>query len=62
MKVLEYIVSSFRELKTETTWLSKEEAQQSTVVVAVFTILFALAVFAIDQVFQKGLEAFFNIL
>ncbi|SHH79424.1 preprotein translocase subunit SecE [Wenyingzhuangia marina] len=42
------------------TWISKEEAQKSTVVVAVFTIIFAIAVFLVDQGFQKTLEGFFN--
>jgi len=44
------------------TWISKEEAQKTTVIVAVFTIVFAITVFLVDQVFQNGLEGFFNIL
>ncbi|GGF77478.1 preprotein translocase subunit SecE [Wenyingzhuangia marina] len=60
MNILNYIKSSFSELKDEMTWISKEEAQKSTVVVAVFTIIFAIAVFLVDQGFQKTLEGFFN--
>ena len=58
---IEYIKGSFEELSTNMTWSSREEAQKSTVVVAVFTILFALVVAAIDKVFQTGLDTFFNI-
>jgi preprotein translocase subunit SecE len=42
------------------TWLPKDEAQKSTMIVALFTIIFALAVFAVDSVFQNGLDNFFN--
>lgn len=62
MNIINYIKSSFTELKDEMTWVSKEEAQKSTVVVAIFTIVFAITVFLVDQVFQNGLESFFNIL
>ncbi len=62
MNIINYVKSSFVELKDEMTWVSKEEAQKSTVVVAVFTILFAIIVFLVDQFFQTGLEWFFNIL
>ncbi|MEI6866639.1 preprotein translocase subunit SecE [Flavicella sp.] len=60
MSVINYIKESFEELNTNMTWLPKAEAQKSTVVVAIFTIIFALAVFAVDSVFQNGLDRFFN--
>lgn len=60
MSVVNYIKESFEELNTNMTWLPKAEAQKSTVVVAIFTVLFALAVFAVDSVFQTGLDTFFN--
>jgi len=60
MSVINYIKESFEELNTNMTWLPKAEAQKSTVVVAIFTILFALATFAVDSVFQNGLDWFFN--
>ncbi len=43
------------------TWVSKEEAQKTTVTVAVFTILFSLAVAGVDYVFQTGLDNFFKL-
>lgn len=56
----QYIKDSFEELSSNVTWIPREEAQKSTVIVAAFTILFALAVFVIDKVFQTGLDNFFK--
>ena len=61
MGIVTYIVESFKELNTKISWMSFPEAQKSTVVVAVFTVLFALAVFLVDKVFQLGLEQYFNL-
>jgi preprotein translocase subunit SecE len=60
MKFIQYIKDSFDELGNNITWISKEDAQKTTVTVAVFTILFALAVAGIDYVFQTGLDNFFT--
>ncbi len=61
MKLINYIVASFKELQTRVTWLSWEEAQKSTLVVAVFTVLFAIAIFLADKFFQMGLDKYFNL-
>ena len=61
MKVIKYIKDSFEELNTKMTRISWAEAQKSTVVVAIFTILFALAVFLVDKVFQTGLGEYFKL-
>ena len=61
MSVVKYIKESFEELNNNMTWLPKAEAQKSTVVVAIFTLLFALAVFAVDFLFEEALLLFFNI-
>ena len=60
MKFIQYIKDSFEELNNHMTWISKEEAQKTTVTVAVFTIIFALAIAGIDYVFQTGLDTFFK--
>ena len=59
---IQYIKGSFEELSTNMTWSTREEAQKSTVIVAVFTIVFAVVVLAMDKVFQLGLDSFFNFL
>ncbi|MDH5414221.1 MAG: preprotein translocase subunit SecE [Flavobacteriaceae bacterium] len=61
MDIVNYIKDSFKELNTKVSWISLQEAQKSTVVVAIFSVLFALAVFLVDKVFQLGLEQYFNL-
>ncbi len=61
MNIVTYVKESFRELKDNMTWISWEEAQKSTTVVVVFTVLFALAVFAADKVFQTLLKNLFQL-
>ena len=61
MKVIKYITDSFEELNTKMTWISWDEAQKSTVVVAIFTIIFALAVFVVDKAFQTVLGEYFKL-
>ena len=61
MNLVNYIKDSFEELRNKVSWISWEEAQKSTVVVAVFTILFALAVFLVDKAFQTGLGEYFKL-
>ena len=60
MKIINYIKDSFLELQTKMTWLPWAEAQKSTVVVAIFTIIFALAVFVVDKGFQSILGELFK--
>ncbi|PID70141.1 MAG: preprotein translocase subunit SecE [Flavobacteriales bacterium] len=61
MNIGTYFKESFEELKTKVTWLPFAEAQKSTVVVALFSLLFALAVFGVDKLFQNVLEQYFNL-
>jgi preprotein translocase subunit SecE len=61
MKFIQYIKDSFGELSNHMTWVSMPEAQKTTVTVAVFTIIFALAVAGVDYVFQSGLDNFFTL-
>ena len=61
MNIIKYVKDSYIELNNKMTWISWEEAQKSTVVVAIFTIIFSLAVFAVDKVFQLGLSEYFKL-
>ena len=61
MAIVNYIKESFEELQKHVSWMPRNEAQKTTVVVAVFTVVFALAVFLVDKFFQMGLERYFNI-
>lgn len=61
MKLVQYIKDSYEELSTKMTWITWAEAQKSTVVVAIFTIIFALAVFVVDKGFQSVLSQLFKL-
>ena len=61
MNVIRYITDSFDELRRKMTWIPFSEAQKSTVVVAIFTIIFALAVFVVDKAFQSVLGEYFKL-
>jgi preprotein translocase subunit SecE len=61
MKFVNYVKESFTELKENVTWISWEEAQKSTAVVAVFTVIFALLIFAADKSFQNILKFIFQL-
>ncbi|WP_299395835.1 preprotein translocase subunit SecE [uncultured Gelidibacter sp.] len=55
-----YISESFGELKNNVTWPTWAEAQRLTIVVAVFSIIFALAIWGVDTVFSGVIEAYFD--
>jgi len=60
MKVINYISEAFEELRTNVTWPEWAEVQRLTIVVAVFSVLFALATWGVDELFAKALAGFFN--
>ncbi|MEJ6547177.1 MAG: preprotein translocase subunit SecE [Arcticibacterium sp.] len=55
-----YIKESFEELKNNVTLPSKSESSNLMVVVAVFSILFALATWGVDSVFNEAIQLYFN--
>ena len=59
-KVVNYISEAFEELKSNVTWPAWAEVQRLTIVVAVFSVLFALTTWGVDEMFAKALEGFFN--
>ena len=60
MKVFNYISESFDELKTNVTWPEWAEVQRLTIIVAVFSVLFALVTWGVDEAFAKILAGFFH--
>ncbi len=60
MGIVNYIKESFKELNNEVTWISLNEAQKSTILVVVFTIIFSLAIFVTDKFFQTLLDGFYK--
>ena len=58
--VVTYIKESFEELKNNVTWTPWAEAQRLTVLVAVFSIIFSLAIWGVDTVFSKVIALYFD--
>jgi len=55
-----YVKESFEELKNHVTWTPWPEAQRLTIVVAVFSIIFSLAIWGVDSVFSRAVKAYFS--
>ena len=60
--MVKYIKESFEELKANVTWTSWAEGQNLMVVVAVFSIIFSLAIWGIDTVFSKAISYYFSLI
>jgi len=58
--MLTYIKESVEELRNNVTLPSKAESSNLMVVVAVFSILFALATWGVDTVFSKLIKLYFS--
>lgn len=58
--IVNYISESYNELKNHVTWPTWPEAQRLTVVVAIFSIIFALAIWGVDTVFSGVIEQYFE--
>ncbi len=58
--MLTYIKESVEELRNNVTLPSKEESSNLMVIVAVFSILFALATWGVDTVFSKLVQLYFS--
>ncbi|KXN98324.1 preprotein translocase subunit SecE [Aequorivita aquimaris] len=58
--MVNYITESYKELKNHVTWPTWAEAQKLTVIVAVFSVLLALAVWGVDTVFSKMVGLYFD--
>ena len=61
-KVVNYITDAFEELKSNVTWLPWSEVQRLTIIVAIFTVVFALATWGVDEVYRKAISGFFNLI
>ncbi|SFW73149.1 preprotein translocase subunit SecE [Sinomicrobium oceani] len=60
MTIVGYIKESFVELKNNVTWPTWAEGQKLMVVVAVFSILFSLAVWGIDVAFGELISLYYS--
>ena len=60
--MINYIKESFDELKNNVSWPTLAEAQSLTILVAVFSIIFSLAIWGVDTVFSGVIKEYFNLL
>ena len=60
--MLTYLKDSYNELKNHVTLPSRSESSNLMVIVAVFSILFALATWGVDSLFAKVIQLYFNLL
>ena len=61
-KVTNYISEAFAELKTNVTWPEWSEIQRLTIIVAVFSVIFALATFGVDRGFEVLIAKIYSFL
>jgi preprotein translocase subunit SecE len=60
--IITYIKESFAELKNHVSWTPWSEAQSLTVLVAIFSIIFSLAIWGVDTVFSRVIEEYFKLI
>ena len=60
--IKKYCKDSYEELVHKTTWPSRKELTGSAVVVLIASLCIALVVFAMDSVFQAGMEFLYELL
>ena len=58
--IVGYIKDSFEELKNNVSWPTWAEGYSLTVLVAVFSIVFSLAIWGVDTLFSRIVELYFN--
>ena len=61
-KVFNYFSEAFEELKSNVTWPEWAEVQKYTIVVAVFSVVFALATWGVDELCAKAIAGIFNLI
>ena len=61
MRIGASIKNSFDELLHKVTWPTWEELQNSSVVVAIASLIIALIIFGMDQVFSKLMSVFYDL-
>ena len=60
--IVNYVKESFVELKNNVSWTPWAEAQSLTVLVAVFSIVFSLAIWGVDTVFSRVITFYFQLI
>ena len=59
---LNFFSEAFEELKSNVTWPEWSEVQKYTIVIAIFSVVFALATWGTDELCAKVIAGFFNLI
>lgn len=62
MGLTNYIKESYNELTNHVTWPTWAESQKWMVVVAVFSILFSIAIWGTDTILSRAITGLYNLL
>ena len=60
MSIVSYVRESFSELKEHVSWTPTNELSRLTVVVLVFSIIFALLIWLADTVLSRVIKVYFD--
>ena len=60
MDIVSYIKESFSELKEHVSWTPANELSRLTVVVLVFSIIFALLIWIADTILSRVIKVYFE--
>jgi len=60
MNIVSYIKESFSELKEHVSWTPTNELSRLTVVVLVFSIIFALLIWIADTILSRVIKVYFE--
>ncbi len=55
-----YVNDSYRELKNNVSWPTLKEGQRLMIIVAVFSVIFSLAIWGVDEVFSSVIQQYFS--
>ena len=59
-KIVGYIKESFNELVNKVSWPTWSELQNSSIVVAIATIIIALIIYFMDSIFSNLMKVFYS--
>jgi preprotein translocase subunit SecE len=59
-KLTQFVKDSYHEMKTNVSWPSRVELQNSAMLVLIASLLFAVVIGLVDLVFKNGLAAYYN--
>ena len=62
VSLVNYIKDSFKELRDHVKWTPLQELQKMTLVVVVFSVIFALIIWLADTILSEIFEIYFDLL